>query len=267
MDTKAASTAPPGAIPASQRLIPEKERPGQEPARRIPPFLESSGAGAAPRTGGNRSLRAPQSHPVGRVPPPRCHPRVPGGSHSPARCPAGRGCPPSPSPGSAAGSVPAHPRSLRRQDGIRGQQVPPTPAPGMPGWNNTGMLQLSRDRAAQERPRPLPQAQPGFPGIPREPGAHSSQSLIWRWERPWSSSSGPAPARTSFPVMPARTAPPNPQGAAVPCSSSPCRPLPKQSCPGICFRLPDSSCFPGALWSAGSTPNPHLPPSPHRSRP
>lgn len=69
MDTKAASTAPPGAIPASQRLIPEKERPGQEPAQRIPLFLESSGAGAAPRTGGNCSLMAPQSHPVGCVPP------------------------------------------------------------------------------------------------------------------------------------------------------------------------------------------------------
>lgn len=109
----------------------------------------------------------PPVTPCGTCPPPRCHPRVPRGSHSPARCPAGRGCPPSPSPGSAAGSVPAHPRSLRRQDGIRGQQAPPTPAPGTPGWNNTGMLQLSRDRAAQERPRPFPRHSrdsQGFPG-------------------------------------------------------------------------------------------------------
>lgn len=91
----------------------------------------------------------------------------------------------------------------------------------------------------------------GTAEIPRDPGAQSSQSLPWGWERHWGSSA-PSAATASLPVTPARAAPSAP--SCIPCSSSPCRPSPNSPA-GIPQLLP-----PWGSLEAGSTPNPHCPP-------
>ena len=82
----------------------------------------------APRSPTQLMSACTQWGPHGACPPPSQHPsprlRAPGERpHSPARCPGGTGCPPSPSLGSAAGSGPGLPHSLRTGAGVR---APPT---------------------------------------------------------------------------------------------------------------------------------------------
>lgn len=124
----------------------------------IPLFLESSRVGPAPSWPRQSPWDVSLCHPLS--------PRVP--RHSPARCPEGRGCPPSPSPGSAAGSAPAHPRSLWRPGGIRGQRGHPGTAGTTSGWGSTGQTP-ARAQGSSIALLLIPLSQTFLPGIQQLP--------------------------------------------------------------------------------------------------
>ena len=110
-------------------------RRGKDPGMRDrPPIVRQGRDRDSPPSRAATSPCAQQGQalwgPTASAPPPR-HPQPSaprsGAPHSPARYPEGMGCPPSPSPGSAAGSGPGLPHSLRTRAGVRAPPEPHNP--------------------------------------------------------------------------------------------------------------------------------------------
>lgn len=130
---------------------------GQAPSMREGPDGGSppSRAATSPCSQQGRALWGPSAS----APPPR-HPQPsapdPGAPHSPARCPGGTGCPPSPSPGSAAGSGPGLPHSLKTGVGVRTPPEPHTPTRQEPRGCKRRLLTHLPSPGTRPAPAPRP---------------------------------------------------------------------------------------------------------------
>ena len=157
---------PPGAQhPAHGR----KEEPPAAPCGQGPWDVGQAPSMREGRDGGSPPSRAATSPcsqqgralwgPSASAPPPR-HPQPsapdPGAPHSPAQCPGGTGCPPSPSQGSAAGSGPGLPHSLKTGVGVRTPPEPHTPTRQEPRGCKRRLLTHLPSPGTRPAPAPRP---------------------------------------------------------------------------------------------------------------